>query len=43
MNLTVEQLLPSDASSAVLVGRIYDPEVGGPCVVAIRDEYAFDI
>ena len=43
MNLTVEQLLPSDASSAVLVGRIYDPEVGGPCVVAIRDGYAFDI
>lgn len=43
MKLTVEQLLPSDASSAVLVGRVYDPEVGGPCVVAIRDEYAFDI
>jgi fumarylacetoacetate (FAA) hydrolase family protein len=40
---SVEQLLPTDATSAILVGRVFDPVVGGPCVVVIRDGFAIDI
>jgi fumarylacetoacetate (FAA) hydrolase family protein len=40
---SVEQLLPTDATSAILVGRVFDPNVGGPCVVVIRDGFAIDI
>ncbi|WP_158674545.1 fumarylacetoacetate hydrolase family protein [Streptomyces hoynatensis] len=28
--------LPEDAARATLVGRLYDPAAGGPCVVAVR-------
>ena len=28
---------------ALLVGRVWDPEAGGPCVVAVRDGALFDI
>src|SRR4051794_2024332 len=35
--------LPIDASAAALAGRVWRPDAGGPCVVAIRDGAAFDI
>lgn len=41
--LTVGELLPDDAASAVLVGRVYDPEVHGPCVVLVDGTDAVDI
>lgn len=36
-------VLPADADSATLVGRIFDPEVGGPCVVVLRGNELADI
>ncbi|MBN8929083.1 MAG: fumarylacetoacetate hydrolase [Rhodospirillales bacterium 69-11] len=35
--------LPQDASQAALAGRIWNPAVGGPCVVALRDGVLHDI
>jgi fumarylacetoacetate (FAA) hydrolase family protein len=35
--------LPQDAGSATLVGRVLDPEAGGPSLVALRGEEAVDI
>jgi fumarylacetoacetate (FAA) hydrolase family protein len=34
--------LPAEAG-ALLVGRLFDPSVGGPCVVAVRDELVVDL
>ena len=39
----VSDPLPEDFGRATLVGRVWDPEAGGPCVVAIRDGEAVDI
>lgn len=36
-------VLPADAADATLVGRIYDGEVGGPCVVVLRGGELADI
>ena len=35
--------LPDDAGDALLIGRAWRPDVGGPAVVAIRDGRVFDI
>jgi fumarylacetoacetate (FAA) hydrolase family protein len=35
--------LPEDADDALLAGRLFDPEVGGPCVVAIRGDAVVDL
>ena len=35
--------LPEDGGQAVLVGRVWSPEVDGPCVVAVRDGQVIDI
>ena len=35
--------LPEDAGSAILVGRVWRPEVGGPSVVAVRDGDLIDV
>ncbi len=35
--------LPIDAARATLVGRIWDPQVGGPCVVTVRAGVVADI
>ena len=43
MTITIDNLLPRDASAPILIGRVYDPEVGGPCVVSIQDGFAYDI
>jgi fumarylacetoacetate (FAA) hydrolase family protein len=36
-------VLPDDADAALLVGRLFDPEVGGPCVVAVRGAVVADL
>ncbi|ASO20520.1 fumarylacetoacetate (FAA) hydrolase family protein [Actinoalloteichus hoggarensis] len=38
-----ERLLPEDADRALLVARVFDPAVGGPCVAAVRDGRAVDL
>jgi fumarylacetoacetate (FAA) hydrolase family protein len=43
MHLTPEKTLPADGTEGCLVGRVFHPEVEGPCVVAIRGEGVFDI
>jgi fumarylacetoacetate (FAA) hydrolase family protein len=37
------QTLPVDGLAGALVGRIWDPGIGGPCVVAVRPEGLVDI
>lgn len=37
------QILPDDAQDAVLVGRIWRPEVGGPCIVGYKAGQLYDI
>ena len=41
--ITLDDLLPDDAHQALLVGRVHDPEVGGPCVVVVVRDRAVDI
>ncbi|HET6503083.1 MAG TPA: fumarylacetoacetate hydrolase family protein [Amycolatopsis sp.] len=36
-------LLPIDADRATLVGRVFDPESDGPCVVAVRGDKVVDL
>ena len=36
-------VLPADAAAATLVGRIFDPEVDGPCVVVVLGSHIVDI
>lgn len=38
-----DRSLPIDASNATLVGRIWDPKVGGPSPVLVRDGLVFDV
>ncbi|WP_413249447.1 fumarylacetoacetate hydrolase family protein [Sinomonas flava] len=40
--LTDSVVLPSDGSRALLVGRVWDPESGGPRVVSVRGDEVFD-
>ncbi|RKN07571.1 fumarylacetoacetate hydrolase family protein [Streptomyces radicis] len=37
------EILPDDVERATLVARLYDPEAGGPCVVALRDDELVDL
>ncbi|WP_138442618.1 fumarylacetoacetate hydrolase family protein [Sinomonas susongensis] len=39
----LENILPEDADAAVLVGRVWDPEAGGPRVVAVRGRDVYDL
>lgn len=39
---TAHQILPADADEALLVGRVWDPESGGPRIVSIRGQEVFD-
>lgn len=41
--ITVEQLLPVDRAQARLVGRVYDPQVNGPCLVAVDGDDVVDV
>jgi len=36
-------VLPGDAEQAVLVGRLHDPEVAGPCLVVVHGEELVDL
>src|SRR3954452_9145744 len=36
-------MLPRDVESATLVGRIFDAEAGGPCVVGVRGDKIVDL
>ncbi|AVT28327.1 fumarylacetoacetate hydrolase [Plantactinospora sp. BC1] len=40
---TAAAALPEDAEQSVLVGRIWDPAVGGPSPVLVRDGDVFDL
>ena len=40
--MTTTDILPDDVDRAVLVGRLHDPDVGGPCVVTLRGELLVD-
>jgi fumarylacetoacetate (FAA) hydrolase family protein len=39
----VRAALPDDAAQAILAGRVWRPELGGPSVAAIRDGAAVDV
>ncbi|GAA4428383.1 fumarylacetoacetate hydrolase family protein [Georgenia halophila] len=39
----VDEVLPVDATDAVLVGRVWDPVTGGPRPVAVRGEEVHDL
>ena len=39
----LEDILPEDSGRARLVGRVWDPESGGPRIVAVRGEDVYDI
>ena len=37
------QILPDDALNAILVGRIWHPQLKGPCLVAVHEHQLYDI
>ena len=37
------QILPDDAQNAILVGRIWHPQLNGPCLVAVHEHQIYDI
>ncbi|WP_334171582.1 fumarylacetoacetate hydrolase family protein [Sinomonas sp.] len=39
----LERVLPEDTEAALLVGRVWDPEAGGPRIVAVRGEDVYDL
>lgn len=41
--MTASNFLPEDTERATLIGRVFDPEVGGPCVVHLRGSQLADI
>lgn len=43
VNISLSDLLPLDAENATLVGRIFDPEANGPCVVVVDGTDVVDI
>jgi len=43
MQLTPDNTLPADAHQALLLGRIWRPELQGPSVVTVRDGLVWDI
>src|SRR4051794_18362513 len=43
MQIDIKSTLPTDATAGTLVGRVLRPELGGPSVVALRADGAFDI
>jgi len=38
-----EELLPKDRDRATLLGRVFDPAVGGPCLVHLRGDRLVDV
>ena len=43
VTLSIANTLPADAAKALLVGRVWRPDVQGPSVVIIRDDKVVDI
>ena len=43
MGQDVMQILPDDAQNAILVGRIWHPQLNGPCLVAVHENQIYDI
>src|ERR1041385_7310960 len=43
LSLDLKSTLPTDFPSGTLVGRVWRPDLGGPSVVAIRQDGVFDI
>ncbi|MEE4599048.1 NAD(P)-dependent oxidoreductase [Streptomyces sp. DSM 41524] len=43
MDAATAQLLPADSARSVLVGRVWDPETGGPRVVTVREDQLLDL
>lgn len=43
LTTTWSDLLPTDVNRATLLGRIFDPEVAGPCLVTVDGEHLVDI
>ncbi|MBV8839472.1 MAG: fumarylacetoacetate hydrolase, partial [Alphaproteobacteria bacterium] len=43
MQIDVKSTLPTDGTAGTLVGRVWRPELGGPSVVAIRQDGVHDI
>ena len=43
LSLTPERTLPQDAEAAILLGRIWRPDVAGPAVVTLRDGIVIDV
>jgi fumarylacetoacetate (FAA) hydrolase family protein len=43
MNDVASRILPSDHARATLVGRVFDPESGGPCLVHLRGDRLVDV
>ena len=43
MNPSAETFLPVDAQRALLVGRVWRPDTGGPALVAVRNGALFDL
>ena len=41
--MTDDDYLPQDHESATLIGRVYDPSIGGPCIVHLRGDQLADI
>lgn len=38
-----QQILPAEHQDALLIGRLWDPQTGGPRVVSVRGEEVFDL
>lgn len=43
LSQAVASILPEDAGQALLIGRVWDPETGGPRVVAVNGDSVFDL
>ena len=41
--MTTAACLPADAGRALLVGRVFDPSVGGPTLVRVQNDATFDL
>ena len=43
MTTDTGSLLPDDAANALLIGRLWDPELGGPRVIVVRGDAVYDL
>ena len=41
--ISINELLPKDREQALLVGRVFDPLVGGPCIVCVDGDDLVDM